>query len=326
VVTHPAYFDPGQVQETREAAVDAGYDMSHPGQMMMEPAAAALSYTLNDERDPLTVMTYDLGGGTFDVTVLEKREGLITMRAFDGGHLLGGYNLDRAFVRWLLEDLAAKGRVIPYDETNEEDRGRRARLLHVAENVKMRLAEQKNAKTQVPVKVDFLVDAEGRPVQFMGRINREQYTELVREEMAVTVACCRRALAQREKIKERGNCKTARNGKFHGGRVVPPEGQVHSTHRNHFKNVGYTRALRPGTTQPTPIMQLPRTDPPYSRGRGGAVRISAGNRSAQWFLTRRSWAATGGRTRRTGGPVRCGSIQSPGASIFSLEADWSPRD
>ncbi len=74
---------------------------------------------------------------------MEKIEGVIQMRKFHGDHLLGGYNFDSAFVQWILDQLKAKGKTIPYDGNNEEDRGRRARLLQVAEAVKIRLAEQR---------------------------------------------------------------------------------------------------------------------------------------------------------------------------------------
>ncbi len=193
VVTHPAYFTPNKVEETRLAAIDAGLNVT-PQQMMMEPCAAALAYTQSDNRDPLRVMTYDLGGGTFDVAVMEKRLGVITMKKFDGDHLLGGYNFDRALVKWVLDQLKAQGRVIPYDETNEDHRGRRSRMLQVAEAVKIRLTEQRTAKVAVPVKVDFLEDDQGKPVQFLGRITREEYAALIKDELEETLKCCRRAL------------------------------------------------------------------------------------------------------------------------------------
>lgn len=189
VVTHPAYFDPGQKEETLKAAQDAGLNVT-PKQMMMEPCAAALAYTLRDARDPLRVMTYDLGGGTFDVAVMEKIGGVIQMKKFGGNHLLGGYDFDSALVQWILDQLKAKGRNIPYDENNEEHKGRRARMLQIAEAVKIRLSEQRTDKASVPVQVDFLVDDQGQPVQFRGQINREQYAALVHDYLQETIRCC----------------------------------------------------------------------------------------------------------------------------------------
>jgi len=199
VVTHPAYFDRNQVQETRDAAEAAGFDMSLPEQMLMEPSAAALAYTMGIEKDPLRIMTYDLGGGTFDVTVLERSQGVITINAFDGNHLLGGYNFDRALVAWILARLGEKGRVIPYDHANPEDRNRRARLLELAESVKWRLTEARGPKAPVDARApDILVDEQGRPVPILERITREQYAELIKEDLEQTISCCRSALAKAE--------------------------------------------------------------------------------------------------------------------------------
>ena len=197
VVTPPAYFDRNQVQETREAAEAAGFDMSLPEQLLMEPSAAALAYTKGIEKDPLRIMTYDLGGGTFDVTVLERSQGVITIKSFDGNHLLGGYNFDRALVQWILERLKEKGRIIPYDDNNTEDRSRRARLLQLAESVKIKLTEQRSPKVPVDVRApDILVDAQGRQVPVLERINREQYAELIKDELEKTITCSQSALAK----------------------------------------------------------------------------------------------------------------------------------
>lgn len=197
VVTHPAYFDLSQVQETRDAAIAAGFDMSLPQQLMMEPAAAALSFTFGIEKDPLRVLVYDLGGGTFDVTVLEKNQSLITQKAFDGDHLLGGYNFDRALVEWALQRQRDKGRVIPYDESNPDHRGRRARLLQLAESVKEELSRQRSGKISVDFRAqDIVYDADGKKVQILEKINREQYAELNKDELDKTIQCCHKALAK----------------------------------------------------------------------------------------------------------------------------------
>lgn len=195
VVTHPAYFDRGSVEETREAAAMAGFDMSLPEQMLMEPVAAALAYTRTDKRDPLRVLTYDLGGGTFDVTYLERNSGIIEMKAFDGNHLMGGYNFDRELVRWVRKRLEEQGRRILLDENSPEDRGRIARLLRVAESVKISLAEARTDSSMVEFRVrDILVDTDGLPVQVNERISREQFVDLIRPCIDETVERCMCAL------------------------------------------------------------------------------------------------------------------------------------
>ena len=197
VVTHPAYFDPSQVEETRQAAQEAGFDMSVREQVLMEPIAAALAYTRSDPTDPLRIMVYDLGGGTFDVTILERRGGVITPKAFDGDPLLGGFNFDRKLAQWIIDKLAAKGRTIRHDENNPEDRGRYARLLTFAEGVKERLADM-GKKTRVPidVRIDFLVDSEGRNIQVRERISQEEFVALIQEDLDKTIVCCQRCLGK----------------------------------------------------------------------------------------------------------------------------------
>jgi molecular chaperone DnaK (HSP70) len=195
VITHPAYFDRGAVEETREAAGDAGFDMSLPEQMLMEPLAAALSYARTDKRDPLRILTYDLGGGTFDVTYLERREGVIDMRAFDGNHLLGGYNFDRELAHWIRRRLSERGRHIVLDENNPDDRGRLNRLLRLAESVKIKLSNARTDSEMIEIRArDILVDTDGKPVQINERISREQYVSLIRSHLEEAAQCCTRAL------------------------------------------------------------------------------------------------------------------------------------
>lgn len=199
VVTHPAYFEPQQILETKKACEAAGLSMEQPEQLMMEPAAAALAYLSTVEQDPITVMTYDLGGGTFDVTVLERRDGVISMKAFDGNALLGGYNFDKALVRWILAKVTESGRQIPFDPQSAEHRSQRARLLMLAENIKIRLAEQRTDKTKVPVRApNTLVDAEGKTVPVQLQITRAEFKELISDDLESTFDCCRSALSKAE--------------------------------------------------------------------------------------------------------------------------------
>ncbi len=201
VITHPAYFDRGAVEETRDAARDAGFDMSLPQAMLMEPVAAALCYTRSDQRDPLRVLTYDLGGGTFDVTCLERRGGIISMQSFDGNHLLGGYNLDRAIVHALLSRLEQAGRVIRLDEDDPEDRGRLARLLRLAEAVKIKLSQTQDPAAAADFRgQNILVDEKGRPVSFNERFTRAQFVEAIQGYLNDILVACHRAL---EKAKMR---------------------------------------------------------------------------------------------------------------------------
>jgi molecular chaperone DnaK (HSP70) len=194
-VTHPAYFDRGAVEETREAARQAGFDMTLPQQMLMEPTAAALAYTRTDTRDPLRILTYDLGGGTFDVTYMERIDGVIQIRAFDGNHLLGGYNFDKELVRLVRTRLAEKGRNIVLDERDPADRGRLARLLRIAENVKIELSRTRQETDAVEFRVrNVLVDDKGVSVQVNERVTRQQFVAAIQAWLDEVIECCRRAM------------------------------------------------------------------------------------------------------------------------------------
>ena len=183
------------------AALGAGLDIK-PEQMLLEPCAAALACTQNGEREAMRVMVYDLGGATFDVTVLEQRDGEVGVRSIHGDGFLGGDNFDNTLVHWVLDQLTAKGTTIPDDENNEEHEWRRSRMLQLAENVKIRLAEQGTDKASVPVPVDFLVDDTGQRVQFRGHINREAYAALIGDNLQKTIEWCRTALAKAEMAPE----------------------------------------------------------------------------------------------------------------------------
>lgn len=195
VITHPAYFDRIAVEHLREAAVSAGFDMDLPDQMLMEPVAAALAYTRTDQRERLNVLTYDLGGGTFDVTVLQRSDGVINVKAFDGDHLLGGYNFDREIVNWLRQKLGTRGRVLALDMDTDFGRAAVADLLRAAEKVKIVLAQEKDIDRMHEFRARGVVnDTAGKDVLINERISRREFMDMVTPYLERTVECCRTAL------------------------------------------------------------------------------------------------------------------------------------
>ena len=195
VVTHPAYFDRIAVEHTREAAIEAGLDMGRTDQMLMEPVAAALAYTKTDKRDPLNVMTYDLGGGTFDVTVLQRSESVIEMKAFDGDPLLGGYNFDRELVDWVRRKLETRGRTIKPDMTTDKGRAEIADLLIAAERLKIGLAKADRDDRMVEFRERNVVrDVNGKDVPINERISRNEFVEMIKPQLKRTIECCMRSL------------------------------------------------------------------------------------------------------------------------------------
>ena len=170
---------------------------------MMEPVAAAFAYISSDPREDITALTYDLGGGTFDVTVLERRDGIIMMKAFDGNHLLGGYNFDKRFVAWLLgrvkDRLKDSGRTFVLDENNESDQSSWSQLLQLAERVKQDLVLKPTAKVATPIKGNnILHDTDGKPIPIIDKINREEYTALIQDLLDDTIEKSRQAMNKAE--------------------------------------------------------------------------------------------------------------------------------
>lgn len=123
VITVPAYFSFIAKQMTKEAAMLAGFD-EKAITILLEPVAAALMYSVNDPREDLRIMIYDLGGGTFDVAILRKKEGVISndsVEAFGGDPMLGGYNFDETLAYWILDELNANGYNLPLFKHQEND-------------------------------------------------------------------------------------------------------------------------------------------------------------------------------------------------------------
>lgn len=139
VVTVPAYFAHIQRQQTDDAARAAGFVEVTT---LLEPVAAALAYSLESQHDHLRVFVYDLGGGTFDATVLEKdSEGGLNVLSFGGDPYLGGDNFDARLVRLMLARLTDKGYKLDLDLERAEDFSRYQRLKFFAESAKISLTE-----------------------------------------------------------------------------------------------------------------------------------------------------------------------------------------
>ena len=143
VVTVPAYFAHIQRQHTDDAAKAAGFKEVTT---LLEPVAAALAYSLESARDQLRVFVYDLGGGTFDATVLEKdADGGLTVLSFGGDPFLGGDDFDARLVKLLLSKLSAKKYRLDLNLNQPEDYSRYQRLKFFAEMAKISLTDATTA-------------------------------------------------------------------------------------------------------------------------------------------------------------------------------------
>ncbi len=174
VITVPAYFNEAQRGATKRAGELAGLEVVR---LLSEPTAAALAYGLDKLGEEKRVAVYDLGGGTFDVSILELRAGHFEVLATAGDTRLGGDDFDEVI-------LAAAG--VNLEELTESDRGR---VLDEAERVKFLLSENEEAIFRVP----FLQGKDGEGIE--KKITRESFEAGIEPLLKKTIVCCRRALA-----------------------------------------------------------------------------------------------------------------------------------
>jgi actin-like ATPase involved in cell morphogenesis len=195
VITVPAYFTLRAKQMTEKAGELAGLRVS---QIAQEPVAAAMMYCLNEVRDPLRIMTYDLGGGTFDIAIVEKRDGLIStdsILAFDGDRFLGGYNFDKKLAFWLAEQLTANGYELKLDLTNPADKVIFSKLMVFAERIKIALSKEQVYSIQEPA--TGISDHGGNPVAIDLSITRDDFEKMIARDVEYTIELCHRAMSEK---------------------------------------------------------------------------------------------------------------------------------
>jgi molecular chaperone DnaK len=181
VITVPAYFNDDQRQATKDAGRVAGLDVKR---IINEPTAASLAYGLDKETDQ-TILVFDLGGGTFDVSVLEIGDGVFEVKSTAGDNHLGGDNFDKAIVDWLVAefrrsqaiDLAADAMALQ-------------RLYEAAEKAKIELSTTQETQINLPF---ITADASG-PKHLDTRLSRAKLNELTADLLDRTVAPVRQAL------------------------------------------------------------------------------------------------------------------------------------
>ncbi|HUO86124.1 MAG TPA: molecular chaperone DnaK [Thermoanaerobaculia bacterium] len=184
VVTVPAYFDDAQRQATRDAGKIAGLEVMR---IINEPTAAALAYGMERPGESRTIAVYDLGGGTFDVSILELSEGIFEVRATAGDTVLGGEDFDVAIIDWLIAEFRQETGI-----DLGEDRMALQRLKEAAERAKCELSTAEEATINLP----FISGDESGPRHLSRKLGRPQFEELVEELVARTEGPCRDALSQ----------------------------------------------------------------------------------------------------------------------------------
>ncbi|HEX8959645.1 MAG TPA: molecular chaperone DnaK [Solirubrobacterales bacterium] len=182
VITVPAYFNDDQRQATKDAGKIAGLDVKR---IINEPTAASLAYGLDRETADHTILVFDLGGGTFDVSVLEIGDGVFEVKATAGDNHLGGDNWDKAIVEWLVAEFKRDQGV-----DLAQDKNSLQRLYEAAEKAKIELSSTQETQINLP----FITAVEGQPKHLDLRLSRAKLNELTGELLERIVGPVKRAL------------------------------------------------------------------------------------------------------------------------------------
>jgi molecular chaperone DnaK len=182
VITVPAYFNDDQRQATTDAGKIAGLDVKR---IINEPTAAALAYGLDKEKTDQTILVFDLGGGTFDVSVLEIGDGVFEVKATAGDNHLGGDNWDKAIVEWLVAEFKRdQGVDLAADKNSLQ------RLYEAAEKAKIELSSTQETQINLP----FITAVEGQPKHLDLKLSRSKLNELTGDLLDRTVGPVKQAL------------------------------------------------------------------------------------------------------------------------------------
>ena len=181
VITVPAYFTDSQRQATKNAGKIAGLDVKR---IINEPTAAALSYGLDNEKEQ-KIMVYDLGGGTFDVSIIEIGEGVIEVLATAGNNKLGGDDFDNAITQYMLDDFKSKEGI-----DLSGDKMAMQRLKEAAEKAKKELSSQ----TVTNINLPFITANQDGPKHFDMDLTRAKFDELTADLVEATRGPVKQAL------------------------------------------------------------------------------------------------------------------------------------
>ena len=166
VVTVPAYFNDAERQATKEAGQIAGFDVKR---IINEPTAAALAYGLDKKSQDMKIAVFDLGGGTFDISILELGEGVFEVKSTNGDVHLGGDDFDQVIINWLAEEFLK-------DENIDlrKDPMALQRLKEAAEKAKIELSSSTNAEINLP----YIMPVDGVPKHLVRSLSRAKFEQL----------------------------------------------------------------------------------------------------------------------------------------------------
>ncbi|MDD4234649.1 MAG: molecular chaperone DnaK [Bacteroidales bacterium] len=182
VITVPAYFDDSQRQATKEAGEIAGLKVSR---IINEPTAAALAYGLDKKDIDMKVAVFDLGGGTFDISILELGDGVFEVKSTNGDTHLGGDDFDQIIIDWLADSFKADEGV-----DLRKDPMAMQRLKEAAEKAKIELSSSSTTEINLP----YIMPVDGIPKHLVKSLTRSQFEQLTDKLVEATIQPCRQAL------------------------------------------------------------------------------------------------------------------------------------
>ena len=183
VITVPAYFSDSQRQATKEAGKIAGLDVKR---IINEPTAAALAYGLDKKNQNMKVAVFDLGGGTFDISIMELGDGVFEVKSTNGDTHLGGDDFDQKIIDWLAQEFAAENGGADL----KKDPMALQRLKDAAEKAKIELSNQTSTEINLP----YIMPVDGVPKHLVKTLTRAKFEQLCDDLFQRTVIPCRKAL------------------------------------------------------------------------------------------------------------------------------------
>jgi len=182
VITVPAYFNDAQRQATKEAGEIAGLNVRR---IINEPTAASLAYGLDKQHKDMKVAVFDLGGGTFDISILELGEGVFEVKSTNGDTHLGGDDFDQVIIEWLAEEFKKEEGV-----DLKRDPMALQRLKEAAEKAKIELSSSTSTEINLP----YIMPVDGIPKHLVKTLTRAKFEQLCDKLIQATIAPCRLAM------------------------------------------------------------------------------------------------------------------------------------
>ena len=182
VITVPAYFGDAERSATLEAGKIAGLQVER---IINEPTAAALAYGLDKKNAEQKIIVYDLGGGTFDISILEIGDGVFEVKSTDGDTHLGGDDFDNLIINWMVEDFKSE-----HSMDLSKDPMALQRLKDAAEKAKIELS----STTQSEINLPYITAKDSVPLHFVKSLTRSKFDQMTSDLVDRTIKCCKSAL------------------------------------------------------------------------------------------------------------------------------------